>query len=399
MADAPAAPTHRTPVAEPASASTPPKAPSVTPPPEPDAARAAEHAERAGDVELAVEQLTRAARHASDLGGFDEALALVERGYEVLDGVPRFPTPTRLRVGLDLQLARIHWMAAGDGEEFSLPSALHALDRCLQRLGRDDPAPLVAEVHRTIAGIRYDMGDPESLELALKALTAAQTVLTEAGQPLEAARLLNDEAAVWLRIGDPVRANHLLERSREVFERMVPDRAEAREELAQTDHLLAKLLLKTPPRPDKESEALSRGSEYATSARDTFAELGLRADAARVEETLGRLAHRSGKLEEGVEHLLSAAHVQRELGDAIGLARSSEALAELLTDAGDPDAALDMLQRSIVVNLQKGSQQGAAFNRRGLAHLVARIPAERRRTLAPILERLDTLLREVTSTS
>jgi hypothetical protein len=59
-----------------------------------------------------------------------------------------------------------------------------------------------------------------------------------------AARLLNDQAAIYVSLGDPVRATHLLERPRELFEGRLRSHADdvmAVEELAETHHLLARL--------------------------------------------------------------------------------------------------------------------------------------------------------------
>jgi hypothetical protein len=68
--------------------------------------------------------------------------------------------------------------------------------------------------------------------------------LLEADEAGLAVRLLNDQAAIYVRLGDPVRATHLLEKSRELFEERLRTNAEdavALEDLAETHHLLARL--------------------------------------------------------------------------------------------------------------------------------------------------------------
>ena len=66
----------------------------------------------------------------------------------------------------------------------------------------DDPVALRAEVSTQIAGVCYELGDPASLDRALAELTEASRLLLGAGDATGAARLLNDQAAVYVRMGD-----------------------------------------------------------------------------------------------------------------------------------------------------------------------------------------------------
>lgn len=359
-----------------------------------DAARAAEYAGHAGDIDLEIEQRVHAARRATTLGAFDEALRIVDEGIARLDAAPDTDRRRHLRVSLMAELAKVHWLAAGLGEEFSLASARGTLEECLDILTSRDPAMLRAHVLATLAGVRYDMGDPDSLEAALQALTRAQRELLDAKQPVEAARLLNDEAQVWLRIGDVVRANSLLKRSREVFEEASASDPNARAELAQTDHLLARLILRAEPRPGKESDAFRLGIEHARTAMEMYMELGRPLDVARVRETLGRLEMAAGHPERAAQELIRAGETQSELGDAIGVARTAAAFSELLSKTGRSEEALEMLVRSAALNAEKGTPQGLAFNKQSLDTLLKGIPAEHSAELQPLLTRLAQHLKE-----
>ena len=358
-----------------------------------DAARAADHARQAGQAELAVEQALQAARRATDLGAFEEALSLLEQASGAI--VPSLGSAPlrRLRVALEIQLARVHWVAASESSDFSLTRAIEALERCEALLRPEDPASLHAELGATIAGVRYDMGDAESLEIALRALTRAQRALLDAGEPAAAARLLANEAGVWLRIGDPVRAHRLLERTRDVFAGLAAQDESARLEMARTDHLLARLLLRAPPREGRAQDAIALGLEHAERAAEVFTEQGRRLDLGRAEETLGRLYHAAGKASDAARHLVQAGRLQRALGDGIGLARSAAALSELLGAVQQPEAALELLSESIEMNALKASSQGLAFNRQGLDSLLERLPTDDRQRFGSIIEALDQRLR------
>src|SRR5690606_28520005 len=191
---------------------------------------------------------------------------------------------------------------------------------------------------------------------------------------LLAAELLNDEAAVWVRIGDFVRAHHLLSRSREVFSKLVGSHPSALRELAETEHLVARLMLHALPRAGRERDALRLGVEHALSAEEGYLGLGDRSQVARVHETLGRLEAKQQNLDAATHYLSEARRAQLELGDAVGLARSTAALSQVFAEAGDARAALEQLKDSIELNITKGSVAGLRFNLEGLEQLVPGLP-------------------------
>lgn len=336
-------------------------------------ARAGRHAEAAGQIELAAQQYLAAAERSESLGAFDQALDYARRSLDLLGSLPGSPTRRQLRIRALGGLGRVKWHAAGPGESFSLDVALEQLETAQRLLEPGDPAELTAEIGSLIAGVCYDIGGREALERALAELTHAGRTLLDAGKPVEAARLLNDEAAVWVRLGDPVRANHLLSKSREVFGRFATESTVAELELAETDHLVARLMLHAPPRPGKEQESLELGLQHALAAEETYRELGRSRELARVWETLGRLERLAGKSERSSSHLVAAIETEQQIGDAIGLARSTAALSDLLSDVGQPERALELLRDSITLNFEKASPVGLAFNRRALSGLAARV--------------------------
>lgn len=76
---------------------------------------------------------------------------------------------------------------------------------------------------------------------------------------------------------NPVRATHLLEESRKLFEgrlRTHPDDAVAVEELAETHHLLARLLLHARIRPEREADAYAMSLEHTRAAELAYQRLG-----------------------------------------------------------------------------------------------------------------------------
>jgi tetratricopeptide (TPR) repeat protein len=173
-------------------------------------------------------------------------------------------------------------------------------------------------------------------------------------------------------MGDPVRATHLLERSRELFEGRLRTHAEdpvALEELAETHHLLARLPMHAPIRPGREADAFAMSLEHAQAAERTYQLLGERQELARVWETMGRLELQRGNQEAAQQRLSAALASQQQLGDVIGAARSTAALAELYRMTGQLADALALLDNSITLNFEKGSPFGLAVNRRALSAL------------------------------
>jgi tetratricopeptide (TPR) repeat protein len=171
-------------------------------------------------------------------------------------------------------------------------------------------------------------------------------------------------------LGDPVRATHLLERSRELFEgrlRTNADDAVALEELAETHHLLARLPMHAPIRPGREADAFAMRLEHAQAAERTYQLLSERQELARVWETMGRLEWQRGQHAAAQQRLLAALASQQQLGDVIGAARSTAAMAELYRMTGRLADALALLDNSITLNFEKGSPLGLAVDRCALS--------------------------------
>ncbi|MDI1482976.1 tetratricopeptide repeat protein [Polyangium sp. y55x31] len=352
----------------------PPRAPA--PPPRGDDARAAGHLAAAGEIEASIERYRAAAEKAAARGAFTQALAHGSRALALLENLP--PTRERrvLRVRLLVDLGRLQWQAAGPDPAFTLRRALAALDAARAALGDAGPAELRTEIAVLIASVCYDLGDMRSLERAEAELSRESRALLDAGDALGAARLLNDQAAVYVRMGDPVRAVHLLTESRNVFEQRAPNDPVAILELAETDHLLARIPLTVPPRPGREVDALNMGIDHALAAERTYKRLGAARELARVWETLGRLEHKKGRLDRAAERLSASLELGQKLGDIVGLARSAAAMSEVLAASGRFRDAFGLLGDSIALNLEKGSLIGIAESRRAFTELLRKAPRD-----------------------
>ncbi|WP_437717519.1 hypothetical protein WMF45_14570 [Sorangium sp. So ce448] len=335
--------------------------------------RAAAHLTEAGEHEEAAQRYCAAAVEAAAMGAYAQALSYGRKALSLLDGMPATPARRRLRIGALAGIARVQWQAAGPDPASTLAGALEVLDAARALLAQGDPPELHAEVAALIASVCYDIGDARSLERALEELATASRLLLDAGDALGAARLLNDQAAVHVRMGDPVRATHLLIESRRTFEERARVDPSARVELAETDHLFARIPLHVPARPGRESDALSMGLDHALAAERAYKQLGDARELARVWETIGRLELRNGRLDRATQRLTAAIEAEEALGDLLGLARSTAALAEVLSAKGLHREALAVLAESMVMNLEKGSPLGLAYNRRALNALVPNI--------------------------
>lgn len=340
-----------------------------------DDARAAQHLVAAGDLDASAERYFAAVRQAAEAGAHPQAIAYADKALAILDQLPAAPRRRRLRARILLELGRLQWQAttpaAAPGLEaaFTLGGALETLEAARAALAADDPPELEAEVATVVAGVCYDVGDQASLTRALDELTAASRLLLDAGDPTGAARLLNDQAAVYVRLGDPVRATHLLTESRRIFEERAASDPVAAVEMAETDHLFARIPLHVAARPGRESDALTMGLDHALAAERTYRRLDAKRELARVWETMGRLELRKGRLDRARERLSAAVEAEEATGDLVGLARSTAALSELLAADGRVEDALAVLSDSIALNFEKGSPIGLAFNRRALAAL------------------------------
>lgn len=337
-----------------------------------DQARAAHHLSEAGLPERAVEQYLAALRKVAARGDSRRALLIADQALALLERQPPSRDRDVLHGRVLAMAARVQWRGAGHGPELTLQGALESLDHAEHLVGPDGPLDLRTEIAQLIAGVCYDLGDISSLQRALDALTDAARGLMTAGESVLAARLLNDQAAVYLRAGDPVRANHLLQQSRSVFDelhRERPDDPTVIIERAETEHLLARLPLHARLRAGREDDAYSLALGHARSAAEGYRRLGSGVEQGRVAETMGRLETARGRHDRAAQHLDVALRTSRELGDMIGLARSTAALAELYIAVGRPAEALGALRESVAFNVDKGSPLGLAVNRRTLASL------------------------------
>ena len=327
-------------------------------------------------------RFVQAADEAASLGAYPEAIAYARRALELLGS----DDATRLeRCRLHLQIGMLLWRAVAVGAEYTLPHALEELAAAEALLADDDPVLLRAEIRQAVGGVCYDLADPESLERALAEFSTAIRELSSSEQPLEAACLLNDQAAVYVRLGDPVRAAALLRQSREIFDSLDPTDA-VRIELAETDHLLARLPLHVRAREGHEVEALRRALAHAENARQLYTMVGQRRSLAHVQETAGRLLTQLGDVEEARDQLTRAFTTQDMLGDVLGMARSTAALSDLKLAEGDIEGALSYLAESVRLNSAKGARQGLEWNREALAVITERLPRQDSLRLSPMLD-------------
>jgi tetratricopeptide (TPR) repeat protein len=305
-------------------------------------------------------------------GDVRRAYDLTERALPLLDTLPPTNRRALLRSQLLLERGRLQWHGALLGTPFTFQEALTSLEAAKSSLPQDAPPEVGGQLAAALAGICYDLGDLPALQRALEVLTEQSRHLMNTGEPLLATRLLNDQAAVYIRLGDPVRASHLLAQSRQLFEhrlRNTPNDVMAAEELAETDHLLARLPLHVQARAGRQDDAYAIGLDHARAAEHAYQRLSQPHKLARVWETIGRLELQRGQLQAAQQRLTTALEVQRQLGDATGLARSAAALADLCVQTGRLGDAIALLSDSITLNFEKGSPLGLAFNRRTLGLL------------------------------
>ncbi len=326
-------------------------------------------------------------RHARELGAFDNAVAAARRAQALLAEEGE----VELQAQLMLELGKTLFMGAGTAPELTLEAALKSLEDGQELVPHLSPEEQ-AECCSLLAHVYYEIGDSDALEAALGALNDASRQLLETGNALDAARLLNDEAAIWIRIGDVVRGNHLLEKSREVFAARASDDLAARRELADSEHLVARLILHARPRAGKEHEAVALGIQRAQQAASIYAELQDEREQARVRETLGRLHLSQGDLAAAVAELDQALEMQAKKHDAVGLAKTTAAVADVLRQDGQYRAALSYLERSLRFNLATGSNAGIEYNRHWCERFIWSLPAQTKAELAKPLSALQSLL-------
>lgn len=330
------------------------------------------------------------ALRAAEQGRHDDA---VRSALDALALLPAAPSSNEDRVrrgGVHLAIAS--WMQGGAeaGGVGTLEDALHHARAAITHLDAG-PVSQRAAARAVAAAISYEKGDLATLEWGIDQLTAAVSELHTAERPLDAARLLNDQAALILRAGDPVRAASLLRKSREIFARMEDRDPVARREIAECDHLLARLPFHVGARPGHERDAWERAMHHGEQARKGFESLHLSAEVARVTETLGRILLRLDRDQEAEAQLLRALRDQGALHDALGLARTTSALSELYTRAGRFEDALTLLAESARLNRARGSARGLEINRDAARLLLAAAGRERASWMASGLDAMGLL--------
>ena len=339
------------------------------PSPAPDAGRAGLHLEAAGDECEAAARYIDAAAYAASIGVAADTIGYARRALAVLGRLPDIESVRRQRVLALTALARGQYDGDARLEDATLGAAFDTIEAALELLVDDDPAELRAEVAATAAAIDYDRGEPDALERAMRLLVGAARALQDAGDTFGAAQLLNEQAAIRVRQGDPVQAVHLLETSRRIFVLYAETDSAAIWELACTDHLMARLPLHVAARKGREADAAAAGLRHAGAALDQYDKLGERRQIARVWETIGRLMLLAGDRERACTEFERAVEAQLTSGDGIGLARSSAGLAEAMAAGGHLADALELIGDSIALNREKGSPVGLAYNRRVFEHL------------------------------
>jgi len=345
------------------------------PPATRDPLRAAAAFEAAGRRERALEQRLDAAARMIDAGELTRARAVIEDAGLAIAAMPKVGSRVMLEARLAVERARLGWLGAGNVAPAStLAKAFDEVLAARAQIARELPTPLRAYIAATLAAIAYELGDARSIGRAREELEDSIAVLLELGATLDAASLLNEQAALELRgmredgrEDAIVRARELLGRSKALFEaRLIeaPGDGAARAELADTDHLLARLPLHGDGAAGVD---LSPALESARKAERSYQVLGMRRELARVWDTLGRLEMRRGRTDAARTYSEAALRTAEELGDAAGVARASAALAELLAAIGRPEQAVDLLRTSIGANREKGSPAGLAFDAAALA--------------------------------
>jgi tetratricopeptide (TPR) repeat protein len=369
-----------------------PRASSGTPPPPPPNASLRERPvvkprvfprlEEAQDEQHIALDFLALAREAADRGESQKAAETLQKALGQLGSKPTTAAHRRLRVLAQIELGRLQWQAAGPELGFTLSQALATLDAVRSEIDAADANDLAAELCQVIAGVCFDLGDMGSLARALDELAIAGRLLEAVGDTTRVARLLNEQAAVLMRMGETSRAKDLLRESRKVFQDRRTDDPVTVRELAETDHLTAWLPLYATMVAGREQDGYRLGHERAVAAEKAYRQLSDQRELARVWETMGRLERHMKRYDEATQHLAAAAETQKRLGDLTGLARSTEALSEVLALCGREAEAVGLLRDSVQWNRDKGSLIGLFFNRRAFTDLVVRLAGQSAHTAA-----------------
>ncbi|MCB9691023.1 MAG: tetratricopeptide repeat protein [Alphaproteobacteria bacterium] len=294
------------------------------------------------------------ARRAYAMGDADAALTRAAAALADIASDASDPA-RRLRIGLLSDCAI--YLAQGS-DPLSLQRALATASRAVEMLAEGDPPELSAAARISLATVATEEGSEASLDAAIDAFTAASRELSNAGRGVDAARLLNELAEVWMRRGDPVRATHLLRSSRQAFEAHAHTDPAAAYELASTEHVLARLAFHAVARPDAGRALWEAAAQHATAAVRGFEALGRTREEGRAWETLARVQTALGDAQAALESLHRAEARNREAHDRVGRARTANARSGLLAALGRPLDALAHLEESLALNLDVGSSAG-----------------------------------------
>jgi len=338
-----------------------------------DELRAAEHMRLAGDLDAAAGHMCVAARRTAEMGAPQAATQHAQAALALLATLPGSPPRRQLRVQALLELGRVQWQSAGYEFGFTLAQARATLEAARGELDDEAPLELAVELAQATAGVHFDLGDPDSLRRARAELESASQMSRAAGDLTGAACLLNDQAAVQMRMGDSAGAVRLLRESREFFEARGVDDPVALRELAETDHLFARLPLQVRMHMGQEEAGYVMGLDFALAAERTYKALDDVRELARVWETMGRLELKRCRVQQARERLEAAVAAQTRIGDLMGLATTTEVLSQVLAWCGRNAEAVRLLRDSVVFNRDKGSPLGLMFDRGAFTALASRL--------------------------
>lgn len=330
-------------------------------------ARAGALLEAAGEAERGAAQYLEAALRAEAVSDGDRALGHAAKARALAEHLPPGARGDEARWMAALVSLRLRLHFAARDASFRLDEARDELLSLKAKLVGAPRPDLLAEWASLVAAVAYELGEPDSLDAARAALSEASRSLLSRDEPVLAARLLNDLAALELLQGRAAEAVKLLQESRTVFERFSDQEPLALLEMAETDHLCARL----PMHAEGEvtPNLLSLAIDHARHAERAYQRLGAVREAARVRETLGRLELRRGRLEAATELLRDVAREQQAMGDALGLARTAAACAGALVARGEAREALSLLEQSIALNASRGATAGLDYNRDAVEEL------------------------------
>jgi len=168
-----------------------------------------------------------------------------------------------------------------------------------EQLAKGTKPQVQVEAASLIASIAADLGDDNSLEIALAVLESTQDALSEVGEESESLLLLNDLGRVWLKKGEPMIALSLLEAALEQVGALLAEPRGALEDsersyidLAQTMHLLGQIPLSILPAAttERSEHLLDIASSHLESVLETFTALGRAPEQAQVRDTMLQVA-------------------------------------------------------------------------------------------------------------